>query len=108
MRNRRQVADQQRANRQHHQHLLPINCQRQHAFDQQPDHDRKSSQLGRTTNHQRHRSRCALVHVWNPHVERHNTQLEGQARHNKHQSEHQHLMVDMTRIDGAEHRIDIK
>ena len=44
-----QVADRQRRHRQHDQHLLPIDRQPEHAFDQQADGDGEGRQLRRAT-----------------------------------------------------------
>jgi hypothetical protein len=48
-----QVADEQRGHGQHHQHLLPVDRQRQQAFHQQADADGEGGQLRRAADHER-------------------------------------------------------
>ena len=102
------VAEQQRTHRKHHEHLLPVNGQGQHALHQQADHDGKSGQLGRASNHQGDPGGRTLVDIRDPHVKWHDAKLESQARDHKHQAKHQHLVVHMARVDGAKHGIDIQ
>ena len=41
-------------------------------------------------------------------MERHHAQLESQTGHHKHQAEHQHLVLDLTGVDGLENLADIQ
>ena len=96
------IAHQQRTNGQHRKHLLPVDGQREQTIHQKTDGDGKGSQFGGATNHQCHRGRGTLVHIGNPHVEGHHAQLECQAGHHEHQTEHQHLVTDLPGVDGLE------
>ncbi len=103
-----QVAHEQRADRQHGQHLLPIDGQRQQTVHQQADHDGERRELGRAADDDRHGRRRAVVDVRNPHVERHGADLEREAGHDEHEAEHQHLVADLARVHGLEDLADVE
>ncbi len=108
LRNCGQVTDQQGANRHERQHLLPVDRQRQHAFNQQAYADGECSELRCAADQQCDGSRRALVHVRQPHVEGYGTQLESQACNDKDQAEDQHLVLDLATGDGVEHLVDVE
>ena len=78
------------AEREQHQHLLPVEGDADHALDEQADRDREGGELGRAADEQRHRRRRALVDVGHPHVERHGAELEGQAGDDEDGAEDEH------------------
>ena len=49
-----------------------------------------------------------MVHVGNPHVERHSAHFERETRHDEDQAEHQHLVANLAGIDGLEHLTDVQ
>ena len=56
---------------------------------QQPHGEREGGELRSGADEQRHAGRRALVHVRDPHVERHRAQLEGDADHEERDAEQQ-------------------
>ena len=99
---RREVAEQHRADRKQHQHLLPVGGQADHAFDEQPDRDRERGELGRAADQERRRRGRALVDIGHPHVERHGAELEAEAGDDEDRAQNQHRPVDLAVGDGLE------
>ena len=97
------IADGQRHNGQHNQHVLPVERQRQQAFNQNAQRHRERSNLRGAGNQQRHGRRRALVHVRHPHVERCHTQLEAEPGNDEHYAEHENRLVDLAVLDGVKH-----
>ena len=102
LRNRRQITDQQRDDRHHDQHLLPVDRQTDHAFDQQTHRDGKGRKFRRRRDQQCHRSGRALVNVRHPHMERCSTKLEGQTGDDKDDTKNQYRLVRQTGADDFE------
>ncbi len=105
LRDRHQVAQQQRADRQHDEHLLPVLGQAVERLVQHADRHAEGGQLGRAGNQQRDRRRRAVVDVGHPHVERHRAELEGQAGDDEDHADDQHALVDLAGLDRVEHHV---
>ena len=94
--------------RQHDQHLLPVDRDAEHALDQQAHRDREGGELRRAADQQRHRRRRALVDVGHPHVERHGAELEGEPGDDEDDAEDQHRAVDLAGADRLEDLADLE
>ena len=103
-----EITDEQRANGEHHQHLLPVDRQRAQPLHQKTDADSKRSELGCPADHQRHRSGSTLVNVGDPHMKGHHTQLEGQTGNQEHQAKNQHIQPDLAAGNRVEQLGDVE
>ena len=102
------VADAQRQHRQDDQHLLPQARHLDHGLTQQPEQQRECRQLGTGRHEQRGHGGRTVVDVGHPHVERNGPQLEGQASHQEHHAEGQHLRRGHAAVDAAHDLGDVQ
>ena len=83
----------QRQHRQHDQHLLPIDCQPDHASTSGRTAIANAASLGAAANQKRVTAVGAPWYTSGTHMWKGGTELEGQAGDHEHHAEHQHRGV---------------
>ena len=89
-----EVADDDREHRQEHDHRAPGFVQSAEAVDQNSENQREGSQLGCRSQVQSHGGSSTLIHVRQPHVERHRAELERNADDQERQTKPERQVVE--------------